>query len=278
LSSPDSIAYLQHLLDDTIPSAFLARKGLFLDPWQTEVADGRDPLTLVCCSRQSGKTEGTAGLVGHCLETTPDALVLVLAPSERQSRELLRKAKAYIDYNVTGKPLTLAATSIELPNGARAFALPGSEETVRGFSAPTMIVVDEAAMAADALYYAVRPMMATVSETSRLILMSTPKGKRGFFYDEWFAPSMSGVKKISVTVDQIPRIPQSFIDRERERLPEWLFRQEYMCEFVDNNMQIFGSDLIDSAFVRGHSFAGINLGRFDDAGIMVDEEQGAFSI
>lgn len=52
---------------------------------------------------------------------------------------------------------------------------------MRGFSAVSLLLVDEAARASEELYLAIRPMLA-VSEGS-LWLMSTPCGKRGFFYE-----------------------------------------------------------------------------------------------
>jgi hypothetical protein len=57
-------------------------------------------------------------------------------------------------------------------------ALPGTEKTIRGFSGAALLIVDEAARVDDALYYAVKPMLA-VSGGS-LLMLSTPYGRRGF--------------------------------------------------------------------------------------------------
>jgi hypothetical protein len=46
-----------------------------------------------------------------------------------------------------------------------------------------VIVVDEASRAPDSRYHAVRPMLAVSG--GRLMLMSAPWGKRGFFHHEW---------------------------------------------------------------------------------------------
>ena len=238
----------QDLLASAYPSRWLATRGIILDPWQAEVADSPETLQMLCCSRQSGKTTLIAGLVAWCLQEIPNALVLVLAPSERQSQELLPTARGFLDWDVVA-PTSLAKKTLELTNGSRAFALPGSEETVRGFSAPTLIVIDEAGMASDLLYYAVRQMIATVSKTAKIVLLSTPKGQRGFFYEEWFGDLPA--KRTKVTVYDCPRITPEFIAAEKERYPDWLFRQEYMCEFVDNNLQVFGTDYINGAIERG---------------------------
>jgi hypothetical protein len=38
---------------------------------------------------------------------------------------------------------------------------PGNEDTVRGYSGATLLLIDEAARVPDALYAAVKPMLAT---------------------------------------------------------------------------------------------------------------------
>ena len=73
-------------------------------------------------------------------------------------------------------------TSLELPNGSRIVGLPANDDTVRGYSGATMLLIDEAARVPDAMYAAVKPMLATTS--GEMWLMSTPHGKRGFFYKE----------------------------------------------------------------------------------------------
>jgi hypothetical protein len=57
-------------------------------------------------------------------------------------------------------------------------ALLGTEKTIRGFSGAALLIVDEAARVDDALYYALKPMLA-VSGGS-LLMLSTPYGRRGF--------------------------------------------------------------------------------------------------
>lgn len=249
---------LRDLLTAAVPSKWIESRGLLLDPWQKQVADSRDPLNLILCSRQSGKTTLVAAMVAHVLQTVAKALVLVLAPSERQSQELLLKAKGFLSFTSVA-PLSLAKKTLELRNGSRAFALPGSEETVRGFSAPDLIVVDEAGMAPDPLYYAVRPMLATISERGRIILLTTPKGMRGFFYEEW--TSELPARRTKVTGYDCPRIPREFLEAEKERMPDWLFRQEYLCEFVDNDLQVFGTSLIDAAFAAGATMPSLDMER-----------------
>jgi hypothetical protein len=96
-------------------------------------------------------------------------------------------------------------------------------------------VIDEAARVADSLYYAVRPMLAVSG--GKLVCMTTPFGKRGFFHQEW--TQGQGWEKVLITADQCPRISPEFLAEERRTLGEWWFKQEYLCEFVDTVDQVF---------------------------------------
>jgi hypothetical protein len=72
-------------------------------------------------------------------------LVLLFAPSQRQSKELLIKVREiYIAQPDAPDIVTESSLRLELENGSRIIALPGVEATTRGFSAPKLIVVDEA--------------------------------------------------------------------------------------------------------------------------------------
>src|ERR1035437_4701637 len=65
--------------------------------------------------------------------------------------------------------------------GSRICSLPGDPKTIRGFSAPALILEDEAAFVDDELFAAIKPMLAV--SRGQLILMSTPFGRRGHFFD-----------------------------------------------------------------------------------------------
>jgi hypothetical protein len=201
---------------------------------------------LLNCSRQWGKSTVTAAKAVHRAYTAPGSLVVVLSPSARQSGEFLRKATGFVHrlgLRVRGDGDNVL--SLQLPNGSRIVGLPGVENTVRGFSAVSLMLIDEAARVKDDLYKAVRPMLAVGG--GELWLMSTPSGKRGFFYEEW---ERGGPKwtRVAVTGAECSRIPAEFLEEEREALGERWFKQEYCCEFADADESLFDSDLIRAAF------------------------------
>ncbi len=132
---------------------------------------------------------------------------------------------------------------MRLANGSRIEALPGTEKTVRGFSGVDLLLVDEASRVDDGLVFAIRPMLAVSG--GRLVMMSSPAGRRGVFYGEWTEGERW--ERYEVPADEVPRISPEFLAEERRALPDRIFRQEYMCEFLDVENQLFGSDLVESA-------------------------------
>jgi len=179
----------------------------------------------------------------------PGSLILILAPAERQAKETFANvAEMYASASPSGASRAIAPESyrklgMELINRSRIEALPGTEKTIRGFSGTALLILDEAARVADELYHAVRPMLA-VSGGS-LMMLSTPAGKRGVFFEEW--ASGRGWERYEVRAEECPRISPQFLEEEREALPSWVFRQEYECSFEETEDQVFTYEMVEQA-------------------------------
>jgi hypothetical protein len=134
--------------------------------------------------------------------------------------------------------------SLELPNGSRIVGLPENPDKIRGFSAVSLLLIDEAALVEEAMYLALRPMLAV--SNGDLWLMSTPYGRQGFFYERW-EHGGPGWRRFSVKATECPRIGAEFLEEERREMNAAFFGQEYMGEFVDNGSAVFGRDLVEAA-------------------------------
>jgi hypothetical protein len=235
----DTVSPAIHFAD---PAEFAHRVGLDdLDDWQEDLLLSEAPRILLNITRQGGKSTMSGVLAVHKALTSPGSLVLILAPSERQAKETFSKAAALYRDDVPAD--SYRKLGMELRNGSRIEALPGTEKTVRGYSGVDLLILDEAARVEDALYYAVRPMLAVSG--GRLILMSTPFGKRGVFFEEW--ENGSGWERYEVDAHRIPRIPADFLAEERATMPLSLFEQEYLCRFTETSDEIFTHDMVANA-------------------------------
>ena len=196
------------------------------------------------CCRQSGKST-TAGVIAlHRALYHPGSLVLILAPAERQAKETFGKvAQAYHRLGHSVTPDSYRKLGMQLANGSRIEALPGSEKTIRGFSGVDLLVLDEASRVEDGLYFAVRPMLAVSG--GALIMLSTPAGRRGVFFEEW--TEGVGWERYAVPAEECPRISEAFLEEERRSLPRRVFDQEYRCVFTETEDAVFSVEDVAGA-------------------------------
>jgi len=144
-------------------------------------------------------------------------------------------------YNALGRPVAKAnemTSELHLVNGSRIIPLPGKEGTIRTYSGVNLLVADESARIPDSLYYAVRPMLAV--SRGRLVALSTPFGKRGWFYETWIGEEKW--KRVQLTADQCQRISKEFLAEEEIALGERWYAQEYFTEWVDTMDVVFRSE------------------------------------
>lgn len=248
--------------------------GLEPDPWQQKVCTSTVPQQLLLAHRQFGKSTCYAAIAAETACNKDDALVLLFSRTQRQAAELFRKVTRFY-YAAQPIPLQrISAMSLELANHSRIISLPGKEETIVGYSAPDLVIIDEAARVGDNLYHAIRPMMAM--STGRLIAASTPWGRRGWFYETWeerveaeaaldaaqveallaevgitvapdFAQAMVDApppqwERTKITAPENPRITPYFLANELRTVPRMIFRSEWLCQFTETTETVFRYD------------------------------------
>jgi hypothetical protein len=222
----------------------LGNLGFSPDPWQARVLRALEKRILLNCSRQVGKSSVAAILALHRVLFIPSSLVLLVSPSLRQSSELFRKVMDFMRLlPIRPKFIEENKLSLQLGNGSRIVSLPGDEANIRGYSNVSLIIEDESSRVSDDLYRAVRPMLAVSG--GRLILLSTPFGKRGHFFEEW--EGGEGWLKVNIPATECPRITRAFLKQERNSLGRWWFEQEYLCKFVEAEDQVFKYDEVMEA-------------------------------
>jgi hypothetical protein len=270
---PDDTALADPLLKDR--SSIFGALGIAADPWQKQLIESSASQTLVLASRQTGKSSASAACALTEALLNPPAEVLIISRAQRQSAEVLRKVHDFY-YGLRGErvrrrrwhPTTIAPEveaiklrgirddevavrnaqlSLELANGSRVISLPGSPDTIVGFSAISLLILDEAARIKDDLYALVRPMLAVSG--GRLIALSTPFGRRGWFYSAWERCDEARLRglpepwqRFRITAEQCPRISAEFLAEERMAIGERWYRQEYEVEFCDTVDAVFRSE------------------------------------
>jgi len=231
-NAPNAVDYAEKILE------------IKLDDWQKEYIQHKGN-TVVRAGRQSGKSFAESLRVALFALLNPKTSTLIIASVDRQSVELLEKVKAQImglaKNQIKGRP---TFHKIELKNGSKIMAEPAGQTGygLRGFTVDKL-VADEAHYIPDAVFVAIRPMLATTGGT--LDLLSTPRGNEGFFYDCFQSDDFH---KIHIMSKDCPRITDEFLVQESKRMTKLEYCQEYEAEFLDSLQQFFSRELIEECF------------------------------
>ena len=236
------------------PAAFARiRLGFEPDERQEMLLRSEAKQGILNCSRQWGKSTVAAIKAVHRAISTDGSLVVVASPTERQSAEFLLKVKGFVrELSLPVKGDGHNRVSVRLPNGSRIVGLPGNfEGNIRGFSAVSLLIIDEASRVTDNLYRALRPMLTVAN--GDVWLLSTPYGRRGFFHEVWERGG-EGWVRFRVPATECERLSKERLEMERVAMGDAWFRQEYLCEFMASDRGMFDPDMILAAVVEGEGW------------------------
>jgi hypothetical protein len=219
------------------------------DSWQKAILEHDGNITLRS-GRQVGKSEVISQKATDFALKYPGTTTLIIAASQRQSSLLFEKVRTNFDrlaieelVDVYKEQPTL--TRILLKNGSRIYSLPAGRTGyfIRGFTID-LLIADEAAYIPETVWNAVIPMIAVSRQVRKMgwiILLSTPFGKGGYFFNSFTDPDF---RSFHVSSEDCSRIPKDFLAKEKQRMTKAEYRQEYMGEFTDEWNQFFSTELI----------------------------------
>src|SRR5262249_375383 len=136
-----------------IDPALWVRKVLAVEPekWQEDFLRApRGASILALTARQRGKTSTAAWAMTHAALFSPGSLSVVACPAQRQSAEAVRLVREAM-IKAGGELEADNVYGLELTNGSRVLALPGSDDSIRGMTVAPWIVADNAAQIPPAL-------------------------------------------------------------------------------------------------------------------------------
>ena len=234
---------MRHALD---PVVWL-KEDLDITPrlFQQDLLTTRARRIVLCCHRQSGKTEGAAMLATHALLFKTGHTVLA-APTFKQADRLARRVKKFL--GKTRHHVNLISDNrffLETDIGSSLTVVSlDSPDNARGISGVSLLILDEAASIDAEAFAALAPSMTAV-ENSQQIIISTPRGQIGLFWELWNNPSY---EKYFLSADKNPTISKSWLDEERKALGDLLYSQEYECSFTSAQSAVFDLEKIRRCF------------------------------
>ena len=195
-------------------------------PWQeTFLRSPRGASILALTARQVGKTTTAAWGIAHCMLFTPGSLSVIACPAQRQSAEAVRRVKDAL-IKAGAKFESEHVYGLELENGSRVLALPGSDDSIRGLTVDGWIVADEAARLPNDLIAALRPMRARRPQ-ARFSMLSTAWSRTDPFWTAWASDEQSWIR-LKATADEVETFSAEFLEQERSALGENVFKREYL--------------------------------------------------
>jgi terminase large subunit-like protein len=215
-------------------------------PWQAQFLRARRGASILALTaRQVGKTTTAAWAVAHQMYFFPGSLSVILCPAQRQSAEAVRRIReAQLKVGAAFDSDNVYA--LELTNGSRVLALPGSDDSIRGLTVDGWIICDEAARLPSGLIAAVRPMRARRPE-ARLAMLSTAYSRTDPFWTAWDSDNPNWLR-LKVTADQ-PDVPLSaeHLAQERAALSEDEYKREYLGIPAGSHTSPFDWELYEQA-------------------------------
>lgn len=232
---------------------------MILDRWQEEVLEEEEKNIVVCAGRQTGKSQVVAIKAAKKALQNPSYNVLIVSVTEKQAEEMITKILAYLDQEHpksvgVGKDKPLKHR-ITLKNGSviRCEPIGMTGAGVRGFTV-NMLVCDEAAFMPQQAFAAITPMLLTTG--GQIILISTPKGRQGYFYDsycnkEHFRTWHVNSEEVAQGRSEPMRTTMlEYLKQEKKRMSSLEYEQEYMGEFIEKLGAFFQDKLIRACMKR----------------------------
>jgi hypothetical protein len=208
--------------------------------FQLDLLTSNSQRVIAAASRQLGKSTSIACIAWDAF--LRGLTVVVIAPTDKQAKEFLLRVKAFRDADpFAPQGIQFLKTEVNaLNHRGRILAMPATE-SARGFTADVLIL-DEAAYIGDDEIAAILPLRNKL--TGRLIAISTPNLREGWFYERWAYPN--GYHKVFGHYRDVPELA-AIIERERGDMSAHRFAREYDCQFVGSGEPLVSHAVLDRA-------------------------------
>lgn len=267
LAAADPVA-AQRVLQSVMKSLIVPHAG-----GQDEIALDQSRFKVIRAGRRWGKTKLAAReLILHALEK-PGSMNWWVANTYRNTRRGYREVLRQIPRELLAKeppPDTSNELIIRLKGGSTLEFYSGGNPDAMAGEGVDFVVVDEAALQPELVWnQIIRP---TLMDTGGgAILISTPRG-RNWFWKLWERGQREGTgwKSWHFTSYDSPYIEETEIADAKDSLPERLYRQEILAEFLTLADTIFALDgqnvriARDTGDPAGHVTMGVDLAKHQD--------------
>lgn len=242
------------------------------EEWIKTIEDPQVKYVTLCSGRQIGKTLLSENLILKWALSKPKQMIMFCSPIYSQARKVFEDLERAIGDTPVLKSKNKSNYDMEFINGSKIlFRSTERPDGLRGYTLD-YLVVDEAAFVSDNVWSEVLKPTILV-KGKKCLFTSTPKGKNWFYtmHTRGLDEDQTQYVTISASTYDNPFINREDIEESRRTLPEDIFKQEILGQFVDDGGSVFKN--IDSYCViptwspkmTGMKYVGgIDFGRAED--------------
>lgn len=197
-------------------------------------------------SRQSGKSvfAEIALIESMCRPLTYNAYI---SPTYSQGRKVFKEITQLLESTGIIKKANASTLTIQtIFNSFLQFFTMESPTAIRGYTISGLLVLDEASFFPDVLADGSEPwssviMPITKARHPKILVISTPKGKRGMFYDMYMKAiaGEKGYREISATIYDDDLVSEEEIEDIKKSVSPIGFEEEFLVKFLDSSLTFF---------------------------------------
>lgn len=204
-------------------------------------------------SRQCGKTILAEIMMIEYL-CKKGAFSCYVSPTFQLGRKVYKELLSLLEGKGIVRKANSATLTIESVFGSTLqFFSMEAYQSIRGFTVSGILICDEAAYYPDLLPNGEMPwanilMPLTKARKPKVLIISTPKGRRGMFWDfcRRAESGEKGIKCITRTIYDDDLVTKREIEEIKKTLPPQAFAQEFEVKFLDDSLSFFKG--FDKAF------------------------------
>ena len=254
--------------------------------YQDIILNDKSKRIVVCISRQMGKSTMAAIKAFHTAYYYPNKTVVIISNTKPQAIELIRRIKELMRSGTFDDFKSLLPTQrdsrseiiIGHNNGkdeSRIISVPATD-AARGYTAD-LVIVDEGAFIENGDYIftqVIEPM--TQATKGDILLLSTPNGRVGYFYDAFASKHWSSYQ---FDWKANPENTQEEMDRKKDTMTSLAFEAEYEAKFLTSQSAYFKhseihnsvSKLAGTGALSTHQpmSVGVDFGKIHDKSVMI---------
>jgi phage FluMu gp28-like protein len=225
-----------------------------------------------CFGRQAGKSFTAMNLILKWALEDNGSVSMWVSPVYSQAKKVFTELTNTIAGTGLTKSINKSELTITFINGSVIYFRSGErEDTLRGYTL-NYLVVDESAYIKDEVWNTVlRPTV--LVQGKKVLFISTPKG-RNWFYNlamRGYGDEYPQYKTFHATSFDTPFITEEELLEAKMSLPDSIYKQEILAEFIDDGGEVFAS-IKTNCVLQNYPkkeddlkyYAGLDFGRQND--------------